>query len=230
VQAAELLHEAQEVAAQLGRAVPLLEGEGGAPHAPEVGVEEVLTQQLVDAARAQVLVIERQQAQQLDAVGRVEAVLAGVGDAVLGVDQAGLRVGGRARVEVAAFLAHAGVRVVQRGDAVEEVPGAEVGLVGEHAPATRHPGVGAIGGAATVQRAAWQAQLFKDVDVVARHTGIADGKGRHGHAGDAAADDPEVLVLVGWVGGGHFGFLKRISGMVSLGLTPYFTIDARQET
>ena len=40
--ARKLLNEAQEIALQFDRAVPILEGKGGAPHLPEIGLEEML--------------------------------------------------------------------------------------------------------------------------------------------------------------------------------------------
>jgi len=51
--AREFLVEAQEVALELGGTVPVVEGERGTPHLPEISSEEMLGEDLVDAAGSQ---------------------------------------------------------------------------------------------------------------------------------------------------------------------------------
>ena len=90
VDARQLLHEAQDVALELDRAVPVLEGEGGPPHGPEVRLEEVLGEEVVDPACADQALRERDQPRHLGAIARVEAKIRGVKDAALAIDQARL--------------------------------------------------------------------------------------------------------------------------------------------
>jgi hypothetical protein len=49
VNAREFLGEAQQITLEFDGAVPILEGEGGAPHRPEVRDEEVFGEQVLDA-------------------------------------------------------------------------------------------------------------------------------------------------------------------------------------
>lgn len=74
VHAREFLDESQEVSLEFDSAVPDLEGKSSAPHLPEVGLEKMIGEHLVDAARAKKVLRQRQKTCKFDPVSGVEAV------------------------------------------------------------------------------------------------------------------------------------------------------------
>ena len=194
VDARKLLHKPQEVAAQLDGAVPLLECKGRPPHAPEVGLEERFVKELFDASAANVFFAQGQQAQHLHPVPQAEAQLCSIRNAVLPIDQACLGMRVHLGVELPALFAHRHRGVFQRRNALKQIPQAQVGLIGQHPPATGHPSLGGwgIGRGPTVHGATGDGGLFQDVDMAGRYPAVADGEGSHRHACDATAHDPEV--------------------------------------
>src|SRR5512142_2412062 len=82
------LHESQEIAAQLGRGMPLLERVHGPPHAPEVGLEEMRREELVDALGTERPLAEREEPRKLESIALLEAELRHVDDVVLAIDEA----------------------------------------------------------------------------------------------------------------------------------------------
>jgi hypothetical protein len=128
-------------------------------------------------------------------VAVAQAVARGVQDVVLRVNQARTGVGLERGVEVEDLLADGDVRVLERGDRGEEVPGGLVRLLLEHPAAARHIGARDHGRLRPVHVPAGDVELLEDVDVLAGHLGVADGEGCGRHTGDASTHDPQVRLL-----------------------------------
>ena len=70
--------------------MPVLEGEGRTPHGPEVGLEEVRRETVLNAKRMQQPFWRGQQSHDLQPVMEVETQIGSVEDTALPVDQPGV--------------------------------------------------------------------------------------------------------------------------------------------
>ena len=135
-----------------------------------------------------------EQTRHLQPVAAIEAVHAGVDDFVVAVDQT------RARsVFTSALKSRISRRIVTPGfssDGIEfeQVP-QRIVTAGEHPAAAGEIGARNGGGLRPVERSAAEAEFFENVDVGARHAGVANEEHGRRHRGDAAADQPDLALL-----------------------------------
>ena len=148
----------------------------------------------VDAPGAEPAFGRGEQTRHLQPVAAAEAVDAGVDDSVVAVDQTRVRVGLHLLVELDDFLSDRNLGVFQRRDRVEQVP-QRIVTAGEHPAAAGDIGARNGGGLRPVERPAAEAEFFEDVDVGARHAGVANEEHGRRHRGDAAADQPDLALL-----------------------------------
>ena len=165
--------EAQQVAPQLGRAVPGLEAEHAAPHAPEVGGEEVRAEAGGNRPGTQRILATQHEADQVDPVLVAEPERRSVGDLPM-LDEPRLVAPRGLGPERQRVLRDRPVRRVERRDAREQFMHQGVGRVA---------GVGRAGGV----EAAAQHLRFEDAHARARQVAVADQVDGGGQRGDAAA-------------------------------------------
>jgi len=166
-----VVDEAVQVQLHLQRRVPLLEGEHGAPVQPEVAVQKIAPQHLVDALVLHLCAGGQEKFDDvlLGLLGQREQA---IGVRVLApIDGGALqRVVGIVLVEPVELVEHTGIRDLQRRDGAEQVPQAfEVVL--HLAPASDHEAL--LGLLDTIERTARQRLLLQDGDAMTRHVGIA---------------------------------------------------------
>ncbi|EEF25517.1 conserved hypothetical protein [Ricinus communis] len=89
-------------------------------------------------------------------------------------------------IEGDGFVVHGAAGMLQRRDALEQIPGALVIVGGEHAAAAQR--VTAVRIAAAIETAAGDRQRFKDGDIAAGHAGVANHERRGGQRTYAAAN------------------------------------------
>ena len=174
--AGDLVDEAVQVELHLERRVPFLEGEHRAPVEPEVAVQELQPEDLVDALVLHLpaggqeeldQLLLRRLAEREQAVGvRVFAAIHG------GALQRGVRI---VFVEPIELVEHAGAVDLQRRDRAVQVPQA-LEVIFHFAPAANHEAFFRLLDA--VQRATRQQLLLQQGDPVARHLAVADQEGR----------------------------------------------------
>ena len=192
-QAADVVDEAVQVQLHLQRAVPLLEGEHGAPVKPEVAREELVAEHLVDALVLHLLTGGEEDLHDLLLRLRAEAEHA-VGVRVLAAVHGGAlqRVVRVVLVQPVELVQHARALDLDRRDGPEQVPQAlEVIL---HLPAAAdHEALLRLLDA--VQRPAGQREPLEDRDLRTWHLAVADQERGPGQRRQSRAHEPCRLVL-----------------------------------
>ena len=194
------MDEPLEVQLHLQRAVPVFEGEHGAPVQPEGGVEHLLVKDVLDGLVVKVLVGGHKELDDLHAALLAQVELA-VGVGVLPPPDGGPAEGvvGVVLVQPVELVQHRRTWLFQGGDGAEQVPQAlEVVL---HLPAAPHD-VAPAGVKDAVAGAAGHVHGLQDVDVVPRHLAVPHQKTGGRQGGQAAAHDPGLFFLHA---GGFFG-------------------------
>ncbi|MHC2837483.1 hypothetical protein ACVINU_000417 [Bradyrhizobium diazoefficiens] len=185
--AREFAHEAVQIAPQLDRAVPGLEGESGLPHVPEIGLEEFWRQPVGDAAVAERLLRGLGEPQQLEPVAPGKAHVGDVDLEAVAVNQPRPRMRRVLLVERDGLVAHAQARTLERGDARQQVPGAFVMVGSEHASAAQR--IGAVREQCAVETAADQRLRLVNHDVAPRQLRVANQERRARERSDATTDE-----------------------------------------
>ena len=185
-QTTDMVDIALEVQLHLQRAVPVLEGEHGAPVHPEVGVEHLVIEEIGDLLILQLLVRGEEQLHDL------HGTLIGQAELAIGVGILAAVDGGTAQGEVGVLLVqpvilvqHAGTLGLQRRDGVQQIPH-DLEVVVHLAAAAHHIAdivLVAIAGTAC------QCVLFKHMDVLALHLAIAHQIAGSGQGCQTGADD-----------------------------------------
>ena len=175
-QPAHMVDEAGDVALHLQGAMPVLEGEHGAPIEPEIAVQNLVREILGDLFVLKLLFGGEEELHDLHAalVGQVELVVGmGVLAAILG--GAAERVVGVALVEPVVVVEHAHILVFKRGDVAEEIPHDLEVVV--HLATAAH-GVAQLRIVPAVAGAAGPGVALQNMDVLARHLAVAHQKAR----------------------------------------------------
>ena len=199
-QAADMVDIPLDIELHLQRAVPVLEGEHGAPVQPEVGIEHLVIEEIGDLLVLQFLVGGEEQLHDLHStlVGDAElAVGVGVLSALLGGAAQG--VVGILLVEPVILVQHADALCFNGGDGAEQIPHDFKVVV--HLPAAAHH-IAQILELVAVAGAAGQLTLFQNVDVLALHLAVAHqiaggGEGRQTAAHDIGGFVVHALRLLG---------------------------------
>ena len=188
-----MVDEALEVELHLERGVPVLEGEHGAPVHPEVGGEHLIVEVIGDGAVVELLVGREDELHDLHrglvreaelavAAGVVPAVLCGAAERVVGVFL----------VEPVVLVQDGDAGCLDGGDGAEQVPHHLEVVV--HLAAAAHD-VAEAGDVPAVAGAAGHVVLLEDVDVLARHLGVAHEIGRGGECRQTRAHDVGALMV-----------------------------------
>ena len=192
-QAADVVDVALNVQLHFQRAVPVLEGEHGAPVQPEVAVQNFVVKEISDALVLQLLIGGEEQLHDLHGalVGDVELA---VGVRVLApVDRgAAQRVVGVVLVEPVVLVQHADAFRLNGGNGVEQIPH-DFEMVVHFTAAAHH--VADILILPAVARAAGGGAFFQNVDVVALHLAVADQIAGRRQGRKAAAHDIGGLLI-----------------------------------
>ena len=192
-QAAQMVHEAGDVALHLKGRVPILKGEHGAPVQPEVRVQHLIGEVLGDDLVLQLLFRGEEQVHDFHAgfVGQVELVVSmGVLAAILrGAAQRVVRI---ALVQPIVVVEHRYRRILDGGNVAEQIPHHLEVVV--HLAAAAH-GVAQPRVIPAVAAAAGTRVALQDVDLLAGHPSVAHEKARRRQACQAAADNVGLLVF-----------------------------------
>ena len=192
-QSRNVMDEALEIELHFQRTVPVFKGEHGAPVEPEVGVEHLLIENILNGLVIKVLVPGHEELHDLHAALLAEAEFA-VGMGVLAPFLRGPAEGvvGIVLIEPVKFIQHRCSRFFQRGDAAEEVPEAFEMVL--HLPATPHD-VAPVGIVDAVAGASCNVHSLQDVDVGTGHLSVPYQEAGCRQGGKAAAHDVGVLLL-----------------------------------
>ena len=192
-QAAQMVHEAGDVALHLQRRVPILKGEHRAPVQPEVRVQHLVGEVLGDDLVLQLLFRGEEQVHDLHAglVGQVELVVGmGVPAAIhRGAAQRVVRI---ALVQPIVVVEHRYRRILDGGDVAEQIP--------HHLEVVIHLAAAAHGEAEprvlpAIATAAGARVALQNVDLLAGHSAVAHKKARRSKSRQAAADNVGLLVF-----------------------------------
>ena len=192
-QAAQMVHEAGDVALHLQRRVPILKGEHRAPVQPEVRVQHLIGEVLGDDLVLQLLLRGEEQVHDFHAglVGQVELVV-GMGVPAAIHRGAAQRVVGVALVQPIVVVEHRYRRILDGGDVAEQIP--------HHFEVVVHLAAAAHGEAEprvlpAIATAAGARVALQNVDLLAGHSAVAHKKARRSKSRQAAADNVGLLVF-----------------------------------
>ena len=217
-QAADVVDITLEIQLHFQGAVPVFEGEHGAPVEPEIAGEDLVVKNIGDALVLQILVGSEEQLHDLlgalvgngelaVGVGVLTAFLRGAAEGVVGV---GL-------VEPVIFVQHADAFGFNGGNGVEQIPHDLEMVV--HFPAAAHD-VAHVFELPSIAGAAGALILFQNVNMLALHLAIAHQIAGGRQRGKAAADDVGGLVVYAF---GLAGTGKRLiiaAGIIHNGKPP----------
>ena len=192
-QAAQMVHEAGDVALHLQCRVPILKGEHRAPVQPEVRVQHLIGEVLGDDLVLQLLLRGEEQVHDFHAglVGQVELVV-GMGVPAAILRGAAQRVVGVALVQPIVVVEHRYRRILDGGDVAEQIP--------HHLEVVVHLAAAAHGEAEprvlpAIATAAGARVALQNVDLLAGHSAVAHKKARRSKSRQAAADNVGLLVF-----------------------------------
>ena len=224
-QTADVVDIALEVQLHLQSAVPVLEGEHGAPVHPEVGVEHLVIEEIGDLFILQLLVRGKEQLHDLHGtlIGQAEFA---IGVSILAAVDGGTAQGkvGILLVQPVVLVQHAGTLGLQRGDGVQHIPHNFEVVV--HLAAAAHHIADIV--LVAIAGTAGQCVLFKHMDVLALHLAVAHQIAGSGQRSQTGADDISGFMI-------HalrlFGVCKSFiiaTGIVhkKASLLPYFRFTA----
>ena len=224
-QTADVVDIALEVQLHLQCAVPVLEGEHGAPVHPEVGVEHLVIKEIGDLFILQLLVRGEEQLHDLHGtlIGQAELTI-GVG--ILAAVDGGTTQGevGVLLVQPVVLVQHAGTLGLQRRDGVQQIPHNFEVVV--HLAAAAHHIADIV--LVAIAGTAGQCVLFKHMDVLALHLAVAHQIAGSGQRSQTGTDDISGFMI-------HalrlFGVCKSFiiaTGIVhkKASLLPYFRFTA----
>ena len=190
---ADVVDIALDIELHLERAVPVFKGEHRAPIEPEVGIQDLVIEEVGDLLVLQLLVGGEEELHDLHRalVGDVELA---VGVRVLtAVDgRAAEGVVGVFLVEPVVLIEHAHALGLDGGDGAEQVPH-DLEMVVHLAAAAHH--VAEVFELVAVARAAGQITLFEHVHVLTLHLAVTHEVAGGSQRGEAAADDIGGLVV-----------------------------------
>ena len=184
---------ALDIELHLECAVPVFKGEHRAPIEPEIGIQDLVIEEVGDLLVLQLLVGGEEELHDLhrtlvgDAelavgVGVLTALFGGAAEGVVGVFL----------VEPVVLVEHAHALGLDGGDGAEQVPH-DLEMVVHLAAAAHH--IAEVLELVTVARAAGQLALFENVDVLALHLAVTHEIAGGSQRGEAAADDIGGLVV-----------------------------------
>ena len=192
-QPGDVVDVALDVELHLERGVPVLEREHGAPVHPEVGGEHLVVKEVGDGTVVELLVGREEELHDLHGRPVREAELPGAPRVLPAVlRRAAERVVGVLLVEPIVLVQDGDPGRLDGGDGAEQVPH-HLEVVVHLAPAAHD--VAKAGDVEAVARAAGNAVLLEDVDVLAGHLGVAYEIARGGERRQACAHDIGALVL-----------------------------------
>ncbi len=191
-QPSDVVDEAVHVQLHLEGGVPVFEGEHRAPQAPEVRVQDIIGENVLDGLVLQGLIGHQHEVRELHRCLLAEVELAVVvslsavrGDAALGEVRVVL-------VDVIEVIEHRDVRILDRGKRVEQIP--EDLEVMAHLTAAPCDVTDVFDDLA-VKAPAWKIELFQIRDLRAVHVGVPDQEAAGCKVCDAGADHVGLLVV-----------------------------------
>ena len=191
-QTADVVDIALEVELHLQRAVPVLEGEHGAPVHPEVGGEHLIVKDIGDLFILQLLVRGEEELHDL------HGTLIGDGEFAIGVGILAAVDGGTAEglvgvllVQPVILVQHAGSLGLQRGDGAEQIPHDLEMVV--HLTAAAHDIADIV--LVAVAGTAGQRVLLKHMDVVALHLAVTDQVAGGSQGRQTGADEVSRFIV-----------------------------------
>ena len=205
-QTVDVMDVALEIKLHLKGAVPFLKGKHGLPVCPEVGVVEVVIENIVDGFVFKGLVGAHKELEKLRCRRGIKAVLS-VGMRVLA-----LLFGDAAEGEVGVFLVqvivlgeHGLARVDDRGDGLEQIPHTLEVVIHFTSAAHYEALCGVI---YAVTRAACKGKMLVQGDVIAGHLCVTDEEAGRRKPRKAGADYVGILVFNAfWLFGGCKGLV-----------------------
>ena len=183
-EARNLVEEAQQVAPELGGAVPVLKAKRRLPQAPERAFEQVPRKHVLHPLGADLALGHRHQAQDFGPVARRQAQPRGVEDLVVAIDEAGPGVQRMRVVKADDRVAHAQAAVVECWNGREQIPQRAARPLRE--PGATHRPKGLVAASRLALKIAdcpaQPVALFENVDVFAGDTAVANQKRRGGQS------------------------------------------------
>ena len=186
-QAADMMDEALKIQLHLQRGVPVFKGEHRAPVEPEVRIEHLVVEYLVDALVVELLIRREEQLHDLHCglVGQAE-LLVGMGVLPLllrGTAERVVRIG---LVEPVILIQHAHALRLNGRDGAEQVPHALEMVV--HLAAAAHD-IADVGILIAVTRAAGDRVLLQNMDPLTGHLTVSDKVAGSRQSGKAGTDE-----------------------------------------